>query len=61
MSGSNETVVSSRIPSTKESVFRRPLIPQTYHKMGAPEAFKTQLDVRLIKDTFIIHNIPVKL
>lgn len=46
MSGSNETVISSRIPSTKESIFRRPLIPQTYHKMGAPEAFKTQLDVR---------------
>ncbi|XP_016839013.1 protein cramped isoform X1 [Nasonia vitripennis] len=44
VSGSNETVISSRIPSTKESTFRRPLIPQTYHKMGAPEAFKTQLD-----------------
>lgn len=45
VSGSNETVISSRIPSTQESTFRRPLIPQAYHKMGAPEAFQTQLDV----------------
>lgn len=45
-SGSNETVISSRILSTKESTFRRPLIPQTYHKIGTPDAFKTQLDVR---------------
>ncbi|KAJ8675357.1 hypothetical protein QAD02_011143 [Eretmocerus hayati] len=44
VSGSNETVISSRIPSTKESTFVRPLIPQAYHKMGAPEAFKSQLD-----------------
>ncbi|XP_015603820.1 protein cramped-like [Cephus cinctus] len=43
-SGSNETVISSRIPSTKESTFRRPLIPQAYHKLGTPDAFKTQLD-----------------
>ncbi|XP_006623303.1 protein cramped [Apis dorsata] len=43
-SGSNETVISSRILSTKESTFRRPLIPQTYHKIGTPDAFKTQLD-----------------
>lgn len=45
-SGSNETVISSRILSTKESTFRRPLVPQTYHKIGTPDAFKTQLDVR---------------
>lgn len=43
-SGSNETVVSSRVLSIKESPFRRPLIPQPYHKIGAPDAFKTQLD-----------------
>ncbi|XP_076224008.1 cramped chromatin regulator isoform X2 [Nomia melanderi] len=43
-SGSNETVISSRMLSTKESTFRRPLIPQTYHKIGTPDAFKTQLD-----------------
>ncbi|XP_076753960.1 cramped chromatin regulator [Xylocopa sonorina] len=43
-SGSNETVVSSRVLSTKESTFRRPLIPQTYQKIGTPDAFKTQLD-----------------
>ncbi|XP_076302328.1 uncharacterized protein LOC143220592 [Lasioglossum baleicum] len=43
-SGSNETVISSRILSTKESTFRRPLVPQTYHKIGTPDAFKTQLD-----------------
>ncbi|XP_066592861.1 protein cramped [Prorops nasuta] len=43
-SGSNETVVSSRVPSTKESTFRRPLNPQVYDKMGAQNAFKTQLD-----------------
>ncbi|XP_076686806.1 cramped chromatin regulator [Andrena cerasifolii] len=42
-SGSSETVISSRMPSTKES-FRRPLVPQTYHKIGTPDAFKTQLD-----------------
>ncbi|KAL7293840.1 hypothetical protein TKK_0012897 [Trichogramma kaykai] len=44
VSGSNETVISSRIPSTKESTFVRPVIPLAYHKMGGPEAFKTQLD-----------------
>ena len=57
MSGSNETVISSRIPSTKESTFRTPLIPQAYHKVGATEAFKSQLDVRIIclfKDPKII-------
>ncbi|XP_071648430.1 protein cramped [Temnothorax longispinosus] len=43
-SGSNETIISSRVPSIKESTFRRPLIPQTYHKIGTPDAFKTQLD-----------------
>ncbi|KAK0159349.1 hypothetical protein PV328_010235 [Microctonus aethiopoides] len=43
-SSSNETVISSRVPSTKESTFRRPLIPQVYHKMGSQDAFKTQLD-----------------
>ncbi|XP_043525320.1 uncharacterized protein LOC122536750 isoform X1 [Frieseomelitta varia] len=43
-SGSNETVISSRILSTKESTFKRPLVPQTYHKIGTPDAFKTQLD-----------------
>ncbi|XP_053994959.1 protein cramped-like [Hylaeus volcanicus] len=43
-SGSNETVISSRMLSTKESTFRRPLIPQTYPKIGTPDAFKTQLD-----------------
>ena len=43
-SGSSETVISSRMPSTKESTFRRPLVPQTYHKIGTPDAFKTQLD-----------------
>ncbi|XP_014477729.1 PREDICTED: protein cramped [Dinoponera quadriceps] len=47
-SGSNETVISSRVPSIKESVkestFRRPLIPQAYHKSGTADAFKTQLD-----------------
>lgn len=43
-SGSSETVISSRTLSTKESTFRRPLIPQTYHKIGTPDAFKTQLD-----------------
>ncbi|XP_076279015.1 cramped chromatin regulator [Lasioglossum baleicum] len=43
-SASNETVISSRMLSTKESTFRRPLIPQTYHKIGTPDAFKTQLD-----------------
>ncbi|KAG7202399.1 hypothetical protein KM043_018715 [Ampulex compressa] len=43
-SGSNETVISSRVPSAKESIFRRPLIPQTYHKVGTPDAFKSQLD-----------------
>ncbi|XP_032667874.1 uncharacterized protein LOC116842581 [Odontomachus brunneus] len=47
-SGSNETVISSRVPSIKESVkestFRRPLIPQAYHKTGTADAFKTQLD-----------------
>lgn len=43
-SGSNETVISSRVPSIKESTFRRPLIPQTYHKIGTGDAFKTQLD-----------------
>lgn len=42
--GSNETVISSRVPSIKESTFRRPLIPQTYHKIGTADAFKTQLD-----------------
>ncbi|XP_036145110.1 uncharacterized protein LOC105837488 isoform X3 [Monomorium pharaonis] len=44
-SGSNETVISSRVPSIKESTFRRPLIPQTYHKIGTADAFKTQLDM----------------
>ncbi|XP_043268412.1 protein cramped [Venturia canescens] len=44
VSGSNETVVSSRVPSAKESIFRRPLIPQVYHQIGAQDAFKTQLD-----------------
>ncbi|XP_034190975.2 cramped chromatin regulator [Osmia lignaria lignaria] len=43
-SGSNETVISSRVLSTKESTFRRPLVPQAYHKIGASDAFKTQLD-----------------
>ncbi|XP_025995744.1 uncharacterized protein LOC105206890 [Solenopsis invicta] len=43
-SGSSETVISSRVPSIKESTFRRPLIPQTYHKIGTADAFKTQLD-----------------
>lgn len=43
-SGSNETVISSRVLSTKESTFRRPLIPQPYHKIGSPDAFKSQLD-----------------
>ena len=43
-SGSNETVISSRILSTKASTFKRPLIPQTYQKIGTPDAFKTQLD-----------------
>ncbi|XP_008546154.1 protein cramped [Microplitis demolitor] len=43
-SSSSETVVSSRMPSTKDSTFRRPLIPQVYHKTGSQEAFKTQLD-----------------
>ncbi|KAG5315619.1 CRML protein, partial [Pseudoatta argentina] len=43
-SGSNETVISSRVLSIKESTFRRPLIPQTYHKIGTADAFKTQLD-----------------
>ncbi|XP_043249274.1 protein cramped [Colletes gigas] len=43
-STSNETVISCRMVSTKESTFRRPLIPQTYHKIGTPDAFKTQLD-----------------
>lgn len=51
-SGSNETIISSRVPSIKESVkestFRRPLIPQAYHKTGTADAFKTQLDVSLI-------------
>lgn len=47
-SSSNETVISSRVPSTKESTFRRPLIPQVYHKMGSQDAFKTQLDVSII-------------
>ncbi|XP_063979774.1 protein cramped [Diachasmimorpha longicaudata] len=42
--GSNETVISSRIPSAKESTFRRPLIPQPYHQIGSHDAFKTQLD-----------------
>ncbi|CAL1687524.1 unnamed protein product [Lasius platythorax] len=42
--GSNETVISSRVPSIKESTFRRPLIPQTYNKIGTADAFKTQLD-----------------
>lgn len=41
---SNETVVSSRIYSTKESVFRRPMIPTAYQKTNAQEAFQTQLD-----------------
>ena len=43
-SASSETVISSRMPSTKESTFKRPLVPQTYHKIGTPDAFKTQLD-----------------
>ncbi|XP_067204358.1 protein cramped [Linepithema humile] len=43
-SGSSETVISSRVPSIKESTFRRPLIPQTYHKIDTTDAFKTQLD-----------------
>ncbi|XP_015518276.1 protein cramped-like isoform X1 [Neodiprion lecontei] len=43
-SGSNETVVSSRILSTKDSTFRRPLIPQPYHKIGPSDSFKSQLD-----------------
>ncbi|XP_051169143.1 uncharacterized protein LOC127286675 isoform X2 [Leptopilina boulardi] len=42
--GSSETVISSRVPSTKESTFRQPFIPQTYHELGTPDAFKTQLD-----------------
>ncbi|XP_034948918.1 protein cramped [Chelonus insularis] len=41
---SNETVISSRMPSIRESTFRRPLIPQVIHKMGSQDAFKTQLD-----------------
>lgn len=41
---SNETVVSSRVPSAKESTFRRPLMPQACHKIGSQDAFKTQLD-----------------
>ncbi|XP_011707924.1 PREDICTED: protein cramped-like isoform X2 [Wasmannia auropunctata] len=49
--GSNETVISSRVPSIKESTFRRPLIPQTYHKIGTADAFKTQLDVSIIFNT----------
>ncbi|XP_012269944.2 uncharacterized protein LOC105694136 isoform X2 [Athalia rosae] len=43
-SGSNETVVSSRILSTKDSTFRRPLIPQPFHKIGPSDSFKSQLD-----------------
>ncbi|XP_011298252.1 protein cramped [Fopius arisanus] len=42
--GSNETVISSRMPSAKDSTFRRPLIPQPYHRIGSHDAFKTQLD-----------------
>lgn len=38
-------MISSRVPSIKESTFRRPLIPQTYNKIGTADAFKTQLDV----------------
>lgn len=43
-SGSNETVVSSRILSTKDSTFRQPLIPQPFHKIGPSDSFKSQLD-----------------
>ncbi|XP_020297366.1 protein cramped [Pseudomyrmex gracilis] len=43
-SGSNETVISSRVPSIKDSTFRRPLIPQIYPKISTADAFKTQLD-----------------
>lgn len=42
-SGSNETVISTRILS-KDSTFRKPLIPQTYHKIGTTDSFKTQID-----------------
>ncbi|KAF7997059.1 hypothetical protein HCN44_005336 [Aphidius gifuensis] len=41
---SNETVVSSRIYSTKESAFRRPMIPTIYQKTNTQEAFQSQLD-----------------
>lgn len=55
--GSNETVISSRVPSIKESTFRRPLIPQTYNKIGTADAFKTQLDVSYIKFSSIIAKV----
>lgn len=41
---SNETVVSSRIYSTKESAFRRPMIPTIYQKTNTQDSFQTQLD-----------------
>ncbi|XP_023245689.1 protein cramped isoform X2 [Copidosoma floridanum] len=44
VSGSSETVISSRVPSTKESTFIRPLIPPSFHRISAPETFRTQLD-----------------
>lgn len=61
-SGSNETVVSSRVPSIKESTFRRPLLPQTHHKIGTADAFKTQLDVRNyhIKRNIVVVYIIIK-
>lgn len=58
-SGSNETVISSRVPSAKESTFRRPLIPQVYHKMGTQDAFKTQLDVSF--SHYLRHSISIML
>ncbi|XP_017886991.1 protein cramped [Ceratina calcarata] len=42
-SGSNETVISTRVLS-KDSTFRKPLIPQTYHTIGTTDTFKTQID-----------------
>lgn len=53
-SGSNETVISSRMLSTRESTFKRPLVPQTYHKVSAPDAFKSQLDVSFLAFVFYI-------
>ena len=50
-------MISSRVPSTKETVFRTPLIPRPYHRINSSsESFRDQLDVRKKISSFILNN-----